>query len=190
MAKDYRLPNAKSASLMSTSCETLTVVGTVKWFDAVRGFGFITSEAFTGDILLHQNVLHAFGQSAVSEASLIEETVQDTRKGWQAVDIISLKAPECPTKNGAQNDFNTHFNTQSTMTSPLEAARIKWYDTSKGFGFANVFGKKEDVFVHADIVRRYGLGGLQPGEAICLRVINSARGKLATEIRKWEDYIS
>ena len=29
------------------------VTGTVKWFDATRGFGFIVSEEAEGDILIH-----------------------------------------------------------------------------------------------------------------------------------------
>ena len=30
----------------------------------------------------------------------------------------------------------------------LQPGRIKWFDKAKGFGFANVFGKSEDIFVH------------------------------------------
>ena len=43
--------------------------------------------------------------------------------------------------------------------SEIEAqpGRIKWFDKAKGFGFANVFGKSEDIFVHIDVLRRCGL---------------------------------
>ena len=36
----------------------------------------------------------------------------------------------------------------------LQPGRIKWFDKAKGFGFANVFGKSEDIFVHIDVLRR------------------------------------
>ena len=39
----------------------------------------------------------------------------------------------------------------------LEAARVKWFDKAKGFGFANIWGSSEDVFVHVEILRSSGL---------------------------------
>ena len=39
----------------------------------------------------------------------------------------------------------------------LEAARVKWFDKAKGFGFANIWGSIEDVFVHVEILRSSGL---------------------------------
>ena len=41
-----------------------------------------------------------------------------------------------------------------------------WFDKAKGFGFANVFGRDEDVFLHIEVLRRSGLADLQPGEAV------------------------
>ena len=41
--------------------------------------------------------------------------------------------------------------------APLEPARVKWFDKAKGFGFANVFGQPEDVFIHIEVLRRSGL---------------------------------
>ena len=41
----------------------LTLTGTIKWFDPVKGFGFIVSYEIDIDILLHANVLRNFGQS-------------------------------------------------------------------------------------------------------------------------------
>jgi CspA family cold shock protein len=45
----------------------------------------------------------------------------------------------------------------------LQPGRIKWFDKAKGFGFANVFGKSDDIFVHIDVLRRCGLSGLVAG---------------------------
>ena len=39
----------------------------------------------------------------------------------------------------------------------LEAARVKWFDKAEGFGFANIWGSSEDVFVHVEILRSSGL---------------------------------
>ena len=70
--------------------------------------------------------------------------------------------------------------------APLEAARVKWFDKGKGFGFANVFGRGEDVFLHIEVLRRSGLADLQPGEALAMRVIDGKRGRMAAQVLAWE----
>ena len=75
-------------------------------------------------------------------------------------------------------------------SAPLEPARVKWFDKAKGFGFANVFGRSDDVFIHIEVLRRSGLADLQPGEALAIRVINGKRGQMATEVNAWEAAIS
>ena len=69
---------------------------------------------------------------------------------------------------------------------PLEAVRVKWFDKVKGFGFANIWGSSEDVFVHVEILRRSGLADLQAGEAAAIRMISGKRGKMAAEVCSWE----
>ena len=76
----------------------------------------------------------------------------------------------------------------ATEGTPYVPARVKWFDKAKGFGFANVFGHSEDVFVHIEVLRRFGLADLQPGEAVTMRVVAGPRGKMAGEVRAW-DYV-
>ena len=69
---------------------------------------------------------------------------------------------------------------------PFEPARVKWFDKSKGFGFANVFGSDEDIFVHVEVLRRSGFADLQPGEAIGLKVVEGKRGHMASSVTSWD----
>lgn len=164
--------------------ETRLISGHVKWFDAARGFGFVTSDDVPGDILLHINVLRNFGQSSVADGSEISITIQETKRGHQAVEVTALTPP---TLEALETDI-PEFLQPVPEGTPFVAARIKWYDKGKGFGFANAFGDAEDVFVHAEVLRRFGLADLQPGEAICMRIMQGERGKLAAEVRRWEYY--
>ncbi len=61
----------------------LEVVGTIKWFDPIKGFGFVVSDLGGPDILLHINVLRGFGQSSVVEGARVELRAQhnQTKKG-------------------------------------------------------------------------------------------------------------
>ncbi|MBT8408334.1 MAG: cold shock domain-containing protein, partial [Alphaproteobacteria bacterium] len=72
------------------------------------------------------------------------------------------------------------------LSLPQEPARVKWFDKAKGFGFANVFGSAEDVFLHVEVLRRSGLADLQPGEAVALRVVDGKRGRMAVQVTSWE----
>jgi CspA family cold shock protein len=158
--------------------------GRVKWFDPGKGFGFIVAEGSPTDILLHANVLRNFGQSSVADGAGITVRVQQTQRGVQATEVLAIEpplgAPVPLTEDGL------------TITSaelgalPLEAARVKWFDKGKGFGFANVFGRPEDVFIHIEVLRVSGFADLQAGEAVCLRIIEGKRGRMAAQVVSWE----
>ena len=164
------------------------VTGMVKWFDPVKGFGFVVADDGGPDILLHANVLRNFGQSSVADSARIEMGVQSTDRGMQATEIFRIEPPE-----GAVNLTLVVFqeiDEEDILKAPLEPARVKWFDKGKGFGFANVFGKDEDVFVHIEVLRRSGLADLLPGEALAIRVIDGKRGRMATEVNAWETAVN
>ena len=160
--------------------------GVVKWFDPVKGFGFVVADAVGTDILLHVNVLRNYGQSSVADGARVAVRVQQTERGAQAVEVLSVEAPsELP---AAVVEF-AGFDPEQLATAEFEPARVKWFDKAKGFGFANVFGCAEDVFLHIDVLRQSGLCDLQPGEALAMRVIVGDRGHLAAEVSSWDAVI-
>jgi len=110
--------------------------------------------------------------------------VQDTDRGRQAVEVHTIEPPDDLDSSGLA-DLD-ELDPDEIRDAPLEPARVKWFDKGKGFGFANTFGRDEDVFVHIEILRRSGLADLQPGEALAIRVIEGKRGRMATEVCGWE----
>lgn len=161
------------------------VRGTVKWFDPAKGFGFIMPEDGGPDILLHVNALRNFGQSSVCDGAGIEIAVQTTQRGLQVSEVFTITPP---VSDGADEGESLLVDPEH-LQLPLEPARVKWFDKVKGFGFANVFGRAEDVFVHMEALRRSGFADLQPGEAVALRIIQGERGRLAVLISPWESAV-
>ena len=160
------------------------VCGQVKWFDPVKGFGFVVADQGGPDILLHVNVLRNFGQNSVADGTRIEIVTHRTDRGVQAVEIVSIVPPEHD-EIAVLADFED-LNQEELRLLPLEPVRVKWFDKGKGFGFANAFGLSEDIFLHIEVLRQSGLSDLQPGEALALRVIDGKRGRMAVEVHSWE----
>ena len=161
------------------------VSGTVKWFDPTKGFGFVVANEGGPDILLHANVLRNFGQSSVADAAGIEVIVQETARGIQAVEVLQIEPPAGEEMLDEASP-GAEIAEPVDLSLPLEPARVKWFDKAKGFGFANVFGRDEDVFLHIEVLRRSGLADLQPGEAVALRVVDGKRGRMAMQVTSWE----
>ncbi len=163
------------------------ISGTVKWFDPSKGFGFVVSDQGGADILLHVNVLRNYGQSSVADGARVELSAHETSRGVQATQVHAIHPPQ--TSQSVALDEIVGVDPAIVAAAPIEPARVKWFDKSKGFGFANVFGKNDDIFLHIEVLRQSGLSDLQPGEALALRVINGERGKMAAEVHAWETVI-
>ena len=160
------------------------IQGLVKWFDPAKGYGFVVSDLGGPDILLHINVLRNFGQSSVADGTRIEIVTHQTDRGVQAVEILDIVPPERD-ETPVLSDF-TDLDLTELQSRPLVPARVKWFNKGKGFGFANVIGRDEDVFLHVEVLRLSGLSDLQPGEALAMRIIDGKRGQMAAEVQAWE----
>jgi CspA family cold shock protein len=62
-------------------------IGTVKWYNAVRGFGFIRSDRGGTDIFVHASALNRAGIADLAEGQRVAVDVVDGRKGPEAADL-------------------------------------------------------------------------------------------------------
>ena len=63
--------------------------GTVKWFNAKKGYGFISDENGT-DIFVHFSALNMDGFKVLEEGDKVEYEVIDGEKGPQAANVTKL----------------------------------------------------------------------------------------------------
>lgn len=65
------------------------VQGTVKWFDSVKGFGFIEREGGK-DVFVHHTAIQGEGYKNLQEGQRVEFVVTQGQKGPQAQEVVAL----------------------------------------------------------------------------------------------------
>jgi cold shock protein len=65
------------------------VQGTVKWFDATKGYGFIEQEGGK-DVFVHHSAIESNGFATLNDGQRVEFTVEQGQKGLQARNVVAL----------------------------------------------------------------------------------------------------
>ena len=156
------------------------VSGVIKWFDVAKGFGFILPDrSGLGDILLHVTCLRRDGFQTALEGARIVCLVRQGDRGLQAFSVISMDNSTA-VHPSEQQAARTHV--AVTPDSGLERALVKWFNRTKGFGFLTRGEGTEDIFVHMETLRRYGITELRPGQVVLVRFGRGDKGLMAAEI--------
>ena len=155
---------------------------TVKWFNAEKGFGFVSLEE-GGDAFLHANVLSRAGREEVAPGATLQVRTGAGMKGPQVTEVLSVDdstatpaAPRGGPRTGAGGP-------RVTGPSQRMIGTTKWYDPGKGFGFVSVEGRGQDVFVHASVLQKGGITSLAPGQRVTMDVAEGRRNPEAVSIQ-------
>jgi cold shock protein len=65
------------------------IVGTVKWFNAAKGYGFLGREE-GDDVFVHFSAINMDGYRRLMKDQQVEFSVEDGPKGLQAADVVLL----------------------------------------------------------------------------------------------------
>lgn len=159
--------------------DLVEITGLIKWFDVAKGFGFIIPDNGTPDVLLHVTCLRRDGFQTILEGTRVVALIQKRDRGYQAFRILSMDTSTA-IHPSEMPPIRTHV--QVTPSSGLERVIVKWFNRTKGFGFLTRGEGTEDIFIHMETLRRYGITELRPGQSVLVRFGDGDKGLMAAEI--------
>ena len=157
---------------------TVELRGKVKWFNAVKGYGFLALDIDNSDAFLHVTTLRQAGHEDLKPGATVVCAGVRGPKGWQVMRVIEVDqstAVAVTTKPPPIPD--------GIAVTDYISALVKWYNNERGYGFVTRETAEGDIFVHAAVLRRHGMESLAPGQKVMIRVAEGQKGLQVVEIR-------
>lgn len=162
------------------------VTGRVKWFDVVKGYGFVTPDDDGGDVLVHYNLLGRHGRKSLPEGTWVAALVRQGPRGRQASDLLEIDLSKAigPDPDRAAQRSSNRVDPLDFVddAGDFEPVQVRWFNRAKGYGFLLRADGVTQIFVHMETVRRGGFETLQPCQALMARVHDGPRGALAVVV--------
>ena len=136
--------------------------GTVRWFDAERGFGFLFLGEESDDLFVHASeIVGDDGARVLREGQVVEFELGEGDRGPQArrVRVTGDLGPDAT------------LGVLGTVT---------WYEPGKGYGFAAPDGGGAEIFVHSSAI--VGGGVVSEGQRVAFLVVEGEKGPQADHL--------
>jgi CspA family cold shock protein len=155
--------------------------GTVKFFNAQKGFGFVQQKGGGEDVFIHISAVERAGLSGLAEGQELAYNLVDRGGKISAQDIqIVGEVIEVQQRGGGDRGGfggGDRGAPQRELTGEKATGTVKFFNGQKGFGFLTRDDGQPDAFVHISAVERSGLSGLNEGERFEFDLEVDRRGK-------------
>ncbi|OPZ78889.1 MAG: Cold shock protein CspA [Alphaproteobacteria bacterium ADurb.Bin438] len=136
----------------------------VKWFNPVKGFGFVEIEGYKNDAFLHISVLSKTGHNSLYPATKIKCNIVESDRGVLVVNV------------------NEIIIVDDTMKNEEVEGIIKFFNYSKGFGFVTPISGGEDIYLGRITLKLAGIKQVLPGQKVKVKTYIGSKGATAESI--------
>lgn len=135
--------------------------GTVRWFDADRGFGFIALGSEAEDLYVHASEILSGEARLLREGQVVDFEIGEGDRGPQArrVRVTADRAADTPLG---------------------VLGTVSWYEPAKGYGFITPDGGDAEIFVHSSVI--VGGGVISEGQRVAFLVVDGEKGPQADHL--------
>ena len=168
----------------------------VKWFNAAKGFGFVTLSDGSPDAFLPMAILRRAGYDDIREGASISCEVGAGAKGPLVVNVLNVDNSTAVASSGGGGGYGQRdrdygggggrggYRQDSVPRGPAQSVEgaVKWFEPDKGYGFISPDGGGKDIFVHITALRRSGVQTLGPGQRVRVEVVDGRKGLEADRI--------
>ena len=162
-----------------------TVVATVKWYDPVKGYGFLTPADGLRDVFCHVSAVSRAGLLTLGEGATVTCEVVQGRQGPQVERIhtvdastaLSVPAERLRPIHGEQGHA---YDEHRASPGQRVAATVKCFVASKGFGFLTPDDGSADVVCHVSFVEEASCGTLVQGASVICAVVEGRKGPVVS----------
>ncbi|GGK61120.1 cold-shock protein [Ornithinimicrobium pekingense] len=136
--------------------------GTVRWFDADRGFGFIAVGEGAEDLYVHASeIVSDDAMKLLREGQVVEFEIGEGDRGPQARRVRVLADLAADTTLGL-------------------LGTVSWYEPAKGYGFITPDGGGPEIFMHSSAI--VGGGVVVEGQRVAFLVVDGEKGPQADHL--------
>ncbi|WP_353216944.1 cold-shock protein [Sandarakinorhabdus sp.] len=166
--------------------------GTVKFFNAQKGFGFVVREDGGEDVFVHISAVEAAGLTGLADGQPMEFTLSERNGRVSATDLkidgeplpVSDRAPPREPRESRDGGFERRPAPSRDREAPMGNGErvdgtVKFFNGAKGFGFIQRDDGAPDAFVHISAVERAGFANLNEGQRVSFELEEDRRGKQA-----------
>jgi len=146
------------------------ISATVKWFNPIKGYGFVQPSNGLGDAFIHVSVLEAVGAKDLQDGAELECEIEQGPRGPMVAVIYSIK--------GGTPDVAL----ASDPDAPAVEGVVKFFDPNKGYGFITPDGEGQDIFVSGRVVAQSGLRMLDADTRVRVTICSGEKGPLAVTV--------
>jgi CspA family cold shock protein len=147
--------------------------GVVKFFNAHKGFGFVTRDDGGEDVFVHISAVEQAGLQGLAEGQELGFTLVD-RGGRISATDLKIEGDPLPVE-----DRGPRGGPQRQLTGEKATGTVKFFNATKGFGFITRDDGQPDAFVHISAVERAGMISLNEGDRVEFELEVDRRGKTA-----------